>query len=80
MLGVYPGTEGDCASGTGIKGTGCTGAPWGWHSPEHSLDFLVSDLGKVSKSTPIVLFTHYGINGFGSPGTTPWAGYSPDFW
>ena len=39
MLGVYPGTEGDCASGTGIKGNGCdsgSAAPWGWHSPEQS--------------------------------------------
>lgn len=23
MLGIYPGTEGDCASGTGIAGGGC---------------------------------------------------------
>jgi hypothetical protein len=43
MLGVYPGAAGDCAGGTGVPGTGCASAspPWGWHSPEHSLDFLV---------------------------------------
>jgi hypothetical protein len=104
MLGVYPGTEGDCASGNGIAGkflllcqlptllsfcdikhalclgNGCAGAPWGWHSPEHSLDFLVNDLKQVSKTTPVVLFMHYGIKGFGSPGQVPWSGYSPDFW
>lgn len=86
MLGVYPGTVGDCAApGEGSPGNGCCSATgggicWGWHSPEHSLEFLVSDLEKQDKATPIVLFMHYGMAGFGTPGTVPWAGYSPDFW
>lgn len=81
MLNVYPGTDGDCASGTGIAGTGCSGAPWGWHSPEHSLEFLIQDLAKLQpKNKPTILFMHYGMKGFGSPGTVPWGGYSPDFW
>jgi len=84
MLGVYPGGAGDCASGRGVEGAGCDAAdpPWGWHSPEGSLDFLVSDLAALpsAATTPVVLFTHYGLRGFGAPGTAPWAGYSPDFW
>ena len=85
MLGVYPGTIGDCASGTGRPGGGCCGDSsrpicWGWHSPEHSLDFLIADLAKLDKAIPTVLFMHYGMKGFGAPGTVPWAGYSPDFW
>ena len=28
----------------------------------------------------MVLFTHYGLRGFGAPGAAPWPGYSPDFW
>jgi len=47
---------------------------------EHSLDFLTADLANVAPDTPVVLFTHYGLRGFGSPGTAPWPGYSPDFW
>ena len=76
MLGVYPGTEGDCAApGAGKPGNGCCSASsggicWGWHSPEHSLEFLESDLAKLDKATPTVLFMHYGMSGFGSPGTT----------
>ena len=82
MLGVYPGGTGDCASGTGIPGTGCAAEapPYGWHSPEDSLGFLTADLAAVAPTTPVVLFTHYGLRGFGAPGTAPWAGYSPDFW
>ena len=86
MLGVYPGTEGDCATpGLGNPGRGCcaanqTGDCWGWHSPEHSLEFLKADLAEQERATPIVLFMHYGLRGFGSPGGAPWAGYSPDFW
>ena len=39
MLGVYPGTNGDCASGQGVPGTGCDGThpPYGWHSPSERL-------------------------------------------
>ena len=86
MLGVYPGTDGDCASpGAGSPGNGCCSATgqgicWGWHSPENSLDFLIEDLARLDTATPTVLFMHYGMQGFGSPGTVPWAGYSPDFW
>ena len=86
MLGVYPGTVGDCAApGQSLPGGGCCtdtggGICWGWHSPEHSLEFLEADLAKQDTSTPIVLFMHYGMSGFGQPGSVPWAGYSPDFW
>ena len=80
MLNVYPGTEGDCAAGVGVPGNGCTGAPFGWHSPEHSLDFLVADLAKLDKATPTVIFMHYGLKGFGSPGTVPWAGRKSIDW
>jgi hypothetical protein len=80
MLNLYPGTEGDCASSTGLPGTGCLGAPYGWHSPEHSLDFLIADLAERPVTTPTILYMHYGIQGFGAPGQVPWAGYSPDFW
>ena len=113
MLGVYPGTAGDCASGVSAPGVGCDAKdpPWGWHSPEHSLEFLVDDLAAVGAQTPIVLvgprqlkpadwvswpmhvdsnvtvpesiawqFTHYGLRGFGAPGSAPWPSYSPDFW
>lgn len=80
MLGVYPGTIGDCAASVGVPGGGCTGEPYGWHCPEHSLDFLIDDLKTVDKATPVVLFMHYGLQGFGAPGTVPWSGYSPDFW
>ena len=55
MLGVYPGTDGDCASGRGVPGTGCSAAdpPWGWHSPEHSLDFLVATASEQLLPKPI---------------------------
>jgi|LauGreDrversion2_2_1035103.scaffolds.fasta_scaffold19324_1 hypothetical protein len=82
MLGVYPGTDGDCASGKALPGTGCDPAhpPYGWHCPEFSLSFLEADLKTVDKGTPLVLFMHYGLTGFGAPGVPPWSGYSPDFW
>ena len=44
MLGVYPGTVGDCAApGEGKPGNGCCSASsggicWGWHSPEQQVD------------------------------------------
>ena len=82
MLGVYPGTAGDCASGDALPGSGCSASapPWGWHSPENSLNFLIADLASVRADTPVVLFTHYGLRGFGAPGVAAWPGYSPDFW
>lgn len=63
MLGLYPGSAGDCASGEGLPGHGCHPAPWGWNSPEHSLDFLIADLAAVAPETPVVLFMHYGLRG-----------------
>lgn len=53
--------------------------PYGRHCPEYSQSFLEADLKTVDKGTPLVLFMHYGLTGFGAPGVPSWSGYSPDF-